>query len=141
MIQGCISNTTSSYRVAGITVQDIWTRPASSGMVGHGGDGITSIYMTISNSGPRDQLVGASTPIAKNAMLHQTTIDRGFARMAHVDRIEIPSNGQTALKPGGYHLMLMDLSKDLKPNDVFSLTLQFERAGSVLVQVQVQPAA
>ena len=61
-------------------------------------------------------------------------------RMRAVENIPVPANGQTALEPGGYHIMLIGLKQALKEGGSFPLTLTFEKAGSVTVQVPVQKA-
>jgi copper(I)-binding protein len=65
-------------------------------------------------------------------------MDNGVAKMRPVDGILVPANGATELKPGGYHVMLMGLKEPLMEYGTFQLTLTFEKAGSVDVEVQVE---
>jgi copper(I)-binding protein len=58
--------------------------------------------------------------------------------MVPVSRIEVPAGGSAELKPGGYHLMLIDLVADLKVGDTIELTLTFEKAGKITVKAEVR---
>ena len=60
--------------------------------------------------------------------------------MRPVENIPVPANGQTALEPGGYHIMLIDLRQPLKEGANVPLTLTFEKAGTVTLQVPVVKA-
>ena len=59
-------------------------------------------------------------------------------RMRQVDAIELPPGATVELKPGGMHLMLMGLKQPLKADDKVPLTLRFEKAGEVTVQMSVE---
>jgi copper(I)-binding protein len=100
---------------------------------------VSAVYLTIRNSaGTPDRLVKASSAIAKSVELH-TMIENGdVMQMRPVEAIDVPANGEVALKPGSFHIMLIGLNKDLKPGDTFDVTLQFEQAGSVTVQAGVR---
>lgn len=118
-----------------ITVEEPWARQSPMAM----GNG--AAYMIIKNSGNEaDTLTGASTGIANVAELHETTMENDVMRMRPVEgqRIEIPAGGQVELKPGGLHVMLMDLKQQINPGDTFELTLQFEKSGEQKVQVEVR---
>lgn len=62
----------------------------------------------------------------------------GMTGMQPVDRIEIPAGGTVRLEPGGYHLMLMDLTEMPAVGSTVELTLTFETAGDVVVQAEVR---
>jgi copper(I)-binding protein len=59
--------------------------------------------------------------------------------MAPVKRLVVPAGGRAVLKPGGIHLMLMGLKQSLEVNDAFSLTLKFEKAGAIDLEVFIEP--
>jgi len=61
-------------------------------------------------------------------------------RTIPVENIPVPASGSVELKPGSLHIMLMKLNKDLKTGDTFPLTLKYQKAGDMTVQVKVQPA-
>jgi copper(I)-binding protein len=65
-------------------------------------------------------------------------MDGGVAKMRRVDAINVPGGKSVVLKPGGYHLMLIDLKQPLKEGDHFKISLQFEKAGEVEVEATVE---
>jgi copper(I)-binding protein len=95
-----------------------------------------------------DALVGASSPAATTAEVHETVAmgtpapgasgDAGMMGMQPVKRLEIPAGGSVELKSGSYHVMLIGLKKDLKAGDTIEITLTFEKAGKVTVSVPVR---
>lgn len=96
------------------------------------------VYMTIVNSGGADdQLVAASTPIAVEAQLHQTSMDNGVIKMRPIAALDLKAGATVKLAPGGYHLMLVNLKQPLKDGDSFPLTLTFAKSGKQDVQVTV----
>ena len=97
-----------------------------------------AVYLTIMNHGNEpDRLIGISSEIARAAQIHETTEEDGVASMQPVDELEIAAHSEQALAPGGLHVMLFDLRKPLKEGSHFKITLQFERNGSVVVDVPV----
>ena len=114
-----------------VKVEQAWTRADARA----GGNG--AVYLTLTARGTPDQLTGASTPVAGMAMLHQTTTEGGVARMREVDGVALPAGQAVTLRPGGYHIMLMDLTRKLKPGDSFPLTLAFAKAPAASVTVSV----
>jgi hypothetical protein len=96
-------------------------------------------YMRIECApGMKDRLLGARTPIAETATVHETTVIDGIARMRHVPEIGIAPDHPVDLAPGGMHLMLMGLKYPLKEGDLFPLVLTFEKAGDIQVDVIVE---
>jgi periplasmic copper chaperone A len=120
---------------AQVEVHDAWIR----GMVAPQ-DATGAFMRIISKSDAR--LVGIRTPAAGMADIHQTTMDGGVMRMRLVEAIELPAGKPVALKPGGYHVMLMHLAHPLKEGETVPLTLIVETAAgkreSVTVQVPVK---
>ncbi|HEU4325828.1 MAG TPA: copper chaperone PCu(A)C [Roseiflexaceae bacterium] len=132
---------------ASITVTEAWTRPAGQGdgqerpasavlmPVG----GTMSAFMTIRNGGgAADRLIGVESDAAKFAMLHHFVESHGAQEMAPVDAIEVPAQGDLALKPGGFHVMLVSLTRDLNTGDTIDLKLRFAQAGLVTVRTEVR---
>ena len=86
-------------------------------------------YVVLRNDGDRPaSLTGASSPAYGMAMLHQSSQAGGSSRMAMVDALPIPAHGTQALKPGGYHLMLMELKAPLKVDTQVPVTLRLRDA-------------
>ncbi len=99
-------------------------------------------YITaLENAGvSADKLVRASTPAAARVEIHTMSVDaQGVMRMREIDGIALAPKAKVQMKPGtGLHLMLVGLKAPLKEGASFPMTLQFERAGSVEVNVVVQ---
>jgi hypothetical protein len=96
-------------------------------------------YLTI-NTNIDDELVGAmvDTSIAAMTQVHETVMGEGDSmKMQEVDKIEIVAGTPTELKPGGYHVMLMNLVKPLELGTEISVTLKFAKAGDLVVTVPV----
>ncbi|MEM7242471.1 MAG: copper chaperone PCu(A)C [Pseudomonadota bacterium] len=95
-------------------------------------------YMVI-KSGTRDRLIAATTEIARRVELHTHMIDSdGIVRMEKVEAgFDIPAGGAAHLDRGGDHVMLMGLSQALNQGDVIPMTLLFEKAGEVTIDVVV----
>ncbi len=86
---------------------------------------LTAAYLSVHNRGPATALISASTPGAQVAEIHVVTTDGNIMRMKKIDRLPIPANGSATLQPGGNHLMLIGLKRDLTPGDSLDLTLAF----------------
>jgi copper(I)-binding protein len=100
--------------------------------------GVGSVFMTVRNEGGRDALIAASVNIP-NALVELHDV-RG-RRMEKVERIRIPSRGAAELKPGGMHLMIYNMPRNLQEGAEVVLTLRFERSGERQVPVRfVKPA-
>jgi copper(I)-binding protein len=121
------------------------TKAPEHGM-GHGGMDMdmggakSAAYMVIRNTGGEpDKLIAASTDVAKTVELHTVIEEGGMKRMRQVEGgIDIPANGEVVLKPGGFHVMLIGLTRDLNAGDKVALTLTFEKAGQIPVTAEVR---
>lgn len=117
-----------------IAVMDPYAR--SSGMMANSG----AAFMMIENrSGTDDRLVGASSDVAEKTELHTHKEDEmGVMRMIHVEEgFEIPAGGTLMMARGGHHVMFLGLSEPMEQGDTVTLTLEFEEAGEVTVEVPV----
>ena len=109
-----------------------WAR-ASAGMAANG-----AAYMTITDDGAQpDRLVAASSPVCATAQLHTHMMKDGVMEMRPIAGIDVNPGTAVRLQPGGLHVMLMQLKKPLKQGQTFPLTLTFEKAGAVTVEVAV----
>lgn len=98
-------------------------------------------FFDIQNKGAEDRLLSVSTPAAAKAELHTHVQIGGMMRMEKLDSAAVPAQGELKFYPGGHHVMLFGLKKPLKAGDHFPLTLNFEKAGSIEVDVQVSQDA
>jgi len=120
--------------VGAITIGHPWARAAGANTNG-------AAYMTLRNSGAQpDRLVAASTPIARTVELHTHIRDGEVMRMRPVADIPLPAGQTVHLRPGGLHVMLIGLTEPLRQGATVPLTLRFERAGEVTVQLEIQAA-
>jgi copper(I)-binding protein len=119
-----------------IVIHDAWAR-ASLGAAPN-----SAAYMVIETTGAApDRLIGGATPVAAKVEPHAHVMEGGIAQMRPVDAIEIDPGTPTVLAPGGLHLMLIGLKEKLEDGATFPLTLTFERAGPVTVEVAVRGLA
>lgn len=98
-----------------------------------------AVYFDVRVTGAGDALVAASAEIADDAQLHEIATVDGSAMMREVEGgIAIAPGGSVSLRPGGYHVMLLGVAEVPAPGETFALTLEFERAGRVTVDVAVE---
>lgn len=99
-------------------------------------------YFVVHNKGSdADRLLSVSTPVAGKAELHEHVHADGVMKMQHVESVDVPAGGEVKFEPMGYHVMLFNLKQQAKDGERFPLTLNFEKAGAVEVQVAVQKDA
>jgi hypothetical protein len=133
----------------GLNAQNVWARPAkmmdSMPMEGdmqgmqHGGAN-SAVYMVLANGGAAaDRLVAAQADVSNAIEIHETKMEGDVMRMAQVEGgIEVPAGGQVELKPGGYHVMLIGLTRDLAVGDTFPVTLEFASGNTLAVEAEVR---
>lgn len=123
-------------RVGALTIASPWLRATPGGAKVAGG------YLRISNGGSEpDRLVAASIPLAGRGEVHEMANRDGVMTMREVDGgLVIPAGGSVELKPGGFHLMFLDLKGPAKEGETVRGTLTFARAGTVEVTFSVAPA-
>ena len=88
-----------------------------------------------------DRLVSASSPHAQQTEIHEHVHQDGLMKMQQVQGVDIPAGGEVKFVPMGYHVMLFGVQQQLKDGERFPLTLRFEKAGEVQVEVAVQTDA
>jgi len=115
-----------------ISLEHVWAR-ASAGNATTG-----AAYLTVTDNGRPDRLVGVSTPVAAMAELHETINDNGVMKMRPVAGVALEPGKPVTFMPGGYHVMLMGLKNPLKAGDSFPLTLNFEHAQPITVTAHVE---
>lgn len=98
-------------------------------------------YVTLENDSDRlIKLTGASSPAYAEVMLHQSSSEGGMSRMSMIETLPVPAHGKTALAPAGYHLMLMQAHKPVKPGDTVKLTLKFSDGSTLATDFIARPA-
>jgi periplasmic copper chaperone A len=121
------------YKVGSMTVGQVWARPTA------GPNKMGAAYLALKNGGKEaDTLKSASSPDAAKVELHEHIHENGVMKMREVaGGIAIPAGGTVTFQPGGYHIMLMGLKRDLQEGKTLPLKLSFARAGDVDVQVKI----
>ena len=115
-----------------LVIKNAWSRPNFTGDNG-------GAYVIIENTGSEvETLLGAESEVAGATEIHQMIMKDDVMSMEPVsENLQIPAGGQLELKSGSYHIMLIDLQKDLAVGDEFTIMLNFEIAGMVMVTFQV----
>jgi copper(I)-binding protein len=123
-----------TYSVGPMKVDQPWVRATPGGARVGGG------YMTITNSGATpDRFLGVTLPQAARGEVHEMKMEGGTMQMREVKGgLEIGPGQKVELKPGGYHIMFMDLRAPFKPGDKLKGQLRFEKAGTVDVEFKVE---
>jgi copper(I)-binding protein len=122
------------YKAGALTIKDPWVRATPKGATVGGG------YVTVVNDGVEaDRLVGASLADGGRAEVHEMSMAGGIMKMRPVaDGVEIKPGETVALKPGGYHMMFLNLRKPLTQGEMVDGTLVFQKAGTVQVKFQIE---
>ena len=116
-----------------VEIQEPWSRATPPGAK------VAAGYLTIVNkSASDDRLVGASSPAAARVETHVTEKQGDVLRMREVKAYEIPAKGSFELKPGGAHLMLVDIKRPFKEGEKVPLVLRFQNGGEVKTELQVR---
>jgi periplasmic copper chaperone A len=124
-----------------LTVTEAWVR-ATVGLSADA-DQVTGAFMVIENRTDRDEtLVSAAVDpaIASVVEIHETTLDdNDVMQMRPIEGgVVVPSMGNLVLKPGAYHIMLIDVQRELTPGDMITVTLTFESGTQIAVEAEVR---
>jgi copper(I)-binding protein len=95
-------------------------------------------FMIIRSTGPADKLLAFRSPACTRPELHTHINDNGIMRMREVPEIDVPAGGEARLQPGGLHLMFIDLTTQLTEGEMVPVTLIFEKAGEVQIELPVK---
>jgi copper(I)-binding protein len=96
-------------------------------------------YLTLINNGQEsDRLLAVSGDVAEAIEVHTHLMENGMMKMRRVDGVDIPAGQPAVFEPGGMHIMLIGLKAPLKTDEVFALTLKFEKADDLTVEVMVK---
>jgi periplasmic copper chaperone A len=122
------------YKIGELEIAHPWTRvtPPSAKVAGG--------FLTITNNGKTaDRLISATFTQSNSTEVHEMAMEGGVMKMRELAKgIEIKPGEKLELKPGGYHLMFMNVTKPLTLDDRLKGTLVFEKAGSVEVEFKVE---
>jgi len=116
---------------AQVEVSDAWARATGQGQK------TTGVFMNLTAK-KATRLVGVKTDLTSTAEVHEMKMEKDVMKMAAVPSLNVPAGGAVELKPGGYHVMLMDLKAPLADKATVPITLTFENAKGVKSQVELQ---
>lgn len=114
-----------------VTAKDAWVRGTVAGQMA------TGAFMELKAS-ENAALLSVSSPVAGTVEVHEMSMDKGVMKMRAVPKLELPAGKAITLKPGGYHIMLMDLKQPLKKGDSVPLTLKVESKDKKLSTLDVK---
>jgi copper(I)-binding protein len=119
-----------------VIVEDAWMRATPPGAPVAGG------YLTLRNSGDTsDRLLSIRSPAAREVQIHEVRHDAGIARMRPLpDALAIAADSTVTMRPGSMHLMFVDPVRSIAEGASVPATLQFERAGTIEVTLEVRGA-
>jgi len=122
------------YELGSLSIKHPWSRATPKGASVAGG------YLTITNNGTTpDRLIGGSVEAAKRFEIHEMSMEGGVMKMRELPKgLEIAPGATVELKPGSYHVMMMNLSKQFMQGDKIKGSLTFEKAGKVDVEFTVE---
>lgn len=116
---------------AQVAVSDAWVRGTVAGQ------NATGAFMQL-RSADGTVLVGAASPVAGTAEIHEMRMDGAVMRMRPVPNVDLPAGRTVELKPGGYHVMLMDLKAPLKKGDTVPIRLKLQGRDGKLQELEVK---
>ena len=133
-----ISLTADAQRNADVEVKSAWARPTVAGQMG------TGAFMNLtSKEGAR--IVGASSEVAGVVEIHEMAMEGNVMRMRPIRSLDLPPDSTVELKPGGHHMMLMDLKRPLAAGEKIKVELRLETRDKKLVtqpiEIEVRPRA
>lgn len=122
------------YKAGPLAIAHPWSRATPPGAKVGGG------YLAIENTGREaDRLVSISAPFAGRTEIHEMAVTNGVMTMRPLEQgVVLPPGGKVEFKPGGYHIMFMELKQPLKQGEMVKGTLAFEKAGSVEIEFKVE---
>jgi len=119
-----------SAQPAAVKVEGAWARATVQGQKG------TGAFMNIT-AAQGTRLVGVTSPVAGVAEVHEMKMDGDVMKMRAIPALDLPAGKTVQLKPGSYHLMLMDLKRPLLKDSTVPVTLRFKNSAGVDSQLEL----
>lgn len=115
----------STAALAQVTVSEPWVRGTVESQMA------TGAFMRLT-AATDARLLGARSPVAGIVEIHEMALENNVMRMREISRLDLPAGRTVELRPGGYHVMLLDLKRSLKPGEEVPITLEVEQGGERL---------
>jgi periplasmic copper chaperone A len=124
----------ADYKLGPLEINHPWARATAPTAPAGGG------FLSITNKGTTpDRLIAIRSTVAQQSQLHEMKMEGNIMRMRELDHgLAIPAGATVTLAPGGYHVMLIGLKTPLKQGSRVPVTLVFEKAGSIDIELDVQ---
>ena len=114
-----------------VAVTDAWARSPMSDTA--------AVYFVVTNEGAEaDRLIEAVADVEGTVSIHETTMEGGVAEMQPVDGVDILAGETVTFEPGGYHVMIEEMTAPLEVGSTISVTLVFDLAGEIVVDAEVR---
>ncbi len=123
-----------SQAQAQVTVKDAWVRATVAQQKA------TGAFMQL-QSAQDAKLISAQSPVAGVVEVHEMAMDGGVMKMRAVPSLALPAGKAVELKPGGYHVMLMDLKRQVKDGDTVPVTLVVEGKDGKRQNIEIKASA
>jgi copper(I)-binding protein len=122
VVAAALLATTAITAAAQVSVSEPWIRATVPSQMA------TGAFMKLT-AASNARLIGAASPVAGVVEVHEMALENNVMRMRAVTALDLPAGKPVELKPGGYHVMLLDLKRQLKPGETVPVTLQIEQGG------------
>lgn len=133
LLIGALAGFASIVQATDLVVDDPYARAVPPGQPN------SAVFMSLRNSGPEERaIVSAESPVAEVVELHTHVEEGGMMRMRRIERIALPVGESVQLQPGGLHVMLIGLKRDLHPGDLIDLTLVRDDGERIAIQAPVR---
>jgi copper(I)-binding protein len=131
-----LASSAAAIAADAVSVSNPWVRATVPGQ------SVAGAYMDITVKA-NAALVAAESPVAGKVELHTMTMDGGVMKMRAIEKLELPANTTVSLKPGGYHMMLIDIKRELKAGErvPLKLTVQERKGAKSTLQVDAEVRA
>ena len=117
----------------GLKVSDPWVRAAPKG------DNSAAYFAIANDSAKPNALLSARSNVAMKVEVHESSMGAGGKMMMQpVEQVPVPAKGKAELKPGGYHVMFMGLSRDLNAGEKIDITLHFQSGDEITITAEVR---
>lgn len=126
------SNHTMSSTHMGVVLEAPWARASATS------SHPSAVYITIRNTGEDDELVSVASSASAVAEIHESKMENGIMKMRPVAPLAIAAGQTIEMKPGGYHIMLINLVDQLKEGDMIDIAITFKNAGTIETSVPVR---
>ncbi|MCX9155328.1 copper chaperone PCu(A)C [Niveibacterium sp. 24ML] len=120
------------YALGDLKIEHPWARATVPAQRASGG------FLKIRNNGAADRLVSASAGVSERVELHEMKMEGDVMKMREIAAIDLPAGGEVELKPGGLHVMFINLKAPLAEGSSFPMTLKFEKAGEIKLDMRVE---